>query len=318
THGTFEAYCRERWGFTPRHGRRLIEAAQVTSALGPIGPIPTNEAQARELAPLLDRPDELVDVVRELRAEYGDDLTAVRIRRVVHNRMRRMHREQNLAERRAEELAKVLSLADRYAASDRCRVDVGDLRSWRPSEPVDAILTDPPYITSDAIELHSAVADLAVEVLRPSGALVVMSWQPLLAEVLGAMRRPELEYRWTLAWTFDLVNANTPNHQYCFYDRWKPLLVFYKPPAAKPYCDDIIRSGGHEKALHPWQQGLDGFEKLVRFFSRLGELVCDPFAGSGTTGVAALRHGRRFIGCDVDATTVEIARARLAGEAQAA
>ncbi len=311
THGTFEAYCRERWGWSRQRSHQLIEASRVSTVVD-IG----NERQARELAPLL-REDEhaVVEVWRELRVEYGEDVTATRIKRVVHNRMRRMRREQDMAERRAEERARVLSLSDRYAASDRCSIEVEDLHSWRPAEPVDAIITDPPYITSDAVELHSAVADLAVDVLRPGGALVVMSWQPLLAEVLGAMRRPELEYRWTLAWTFDLVNANTPNHQYGFYDRWKPLLVFYKLPAAKPYCDDIIRSGGHEKALHPWQQGLDGFEKLVRFFSRLDELVCDPFAGSGTTGVAALRLGRRFIGCDVDADAVHIARARLGQEA---
>ena len=48
SHATFEAYCRERWGFVRRHANRLIEAAQVTKALGPIGPMPPNEAVARE------------------------------------------------------------------------------------------------------------------------------------------------------------------------------------------------------------------------------------------------------------------------------
>lgn len=314
THATFDEYLDERWNMSRANGYRMIDAARVAELVSPVGDI-ANERQARELAPLL-REDEqaAVEVYRELRAEYGDDVTATRIKRVVHNRIRRMRREQDLAVRRSEEREKVLSLAGRYAATHRCSVDVQDLRSWRPSEPVDAIITDPPYITADAVELHSAVADLAVDSLRPGGALVVMTWQPLLAQVLAAMERPELEYRWTLAWTFDLVNANTPNHQYGFYDRWKPLLVFYKSPASKPYCDDVVRSGGHEKAFHPWQQGVEGFEKLVRFFSGLGELVCDPFAGSGTTAVAALRHGRRFVGCDVDADAVALARARLAQE----
>jgi DNA modification methylase len=54
-----------------------------------------------------------------------------------------------------------------------------------------------------------------------------------------------------------------------------------------------------------------GFERLVQAFSSPGDLICDPFLGSGTTAVAALAHGRRFIGADIDARTVEAARNRL-------
>lgn len=308
-------YFEVEFGGSSRHGYRLLDAGRVLESVthGSLAAAP-NERQARELAPLL-REDEqaVVEVWRDLRDEYGaENVTAKKIRGLVRNRMRRADREQLLAAKQAEEKTRVLALSARYEASDRCRIDVQDIRSWRPSEPVDAIVTDPPYITLDAVALHSAVADLAVDSLRPGGALVVMTWQPLLAAVLDAMRRPELEYRWTLSWLFDLTNQNTANHQYGFFDRWKPVLVFYKPPAAKPYVDDIVRSGGHEKALHPWQQELDGFEKLVRFFSEPGGLVCDPFAGSGTTAVACHNLGRRFVGCDVDPDAVAVARGRLA------
>lgn len=56
SHGTFEDYCRERWGFSDRYGRYLMDAA----AIGTIVPV-RNEAQARELAPLLDQPEILRD-----------------------------------------------------------------------------------------------------------------------------------------------------------------------------------------------------------------------------------------------------------------
>jgi site-specific DNA-methyltransferase (adenine-specific) len=52
-------------------------------------------------------------------------------------------------------------------------------------------------------------------------------------------------------------------------------------------------------------------EILVRLFSDRGELVLDPFAGSGTTGVAALRHGRRFVGWEMNPTYAAITRKRL-------
>jgi site-specific DNA-methyltransferase (adenine-specific) len=51
---------------------------------------------------------------------------------------------------------------------------------------------------------------------------------------------------------------------------------------------------------------------LVRLFSNKGELILDPFAGSGTTGVAALRLGRRFLGWELNAVYVAVARKRLA------
>ena len=44
-------------------------------------------------------------------------------------------------------------------------------------------------------------------------------------------------------------------------------------------------------------------------------LVLDPFCGSGTTGVVALRHGRSFIGIELNPEYVEMARQRIIGDA---
>lgn len=52
THPTFEDYCRDRWDFSRRHANRLIEASEVVDHLGPIGPTPATESQARELTAL--------------------------------------------------------------------------------------------------------------------------------------------------------------------------------------------------------------------------------------------------------------------------
>jgi site-specific DNA-methyltransferase (adenine-specific) len=63
--------------------------------------------------------------------------------------------------------------------------------------------------------------------------------------------------------------------------------------------------------LHEWGQDDDGFTDLVLRFSQRADVVCDPFLGSGTTAVAALYNGRRFVGCDVDLACVEMTRQRL-------
>ena len=47
---------------------------------------------------------------------------------------------------------------------------------------------------------------------------------------------------------------------------------------------------------------------LVSRLTKPGDLVCDPFLGAGSTAVAALKLGRRFVGCDVDAKYVQQAR----------
>ena len=59
-HGTFEDYCRERWGWSRNYANKTIAAAEVASMMGTTVPIP-NEAQARELVPLLDRPDKMAE-----------------------------------------------------------------------------------------------------------------------------------------------------------------------------------------------------------------------------------------------------------------
>ncbi len=52
-------------------------------------------------------------------------------------------------------------------------------------------------------------------------------------------------------------------------------------------------------------------ERCIRIASRPGDLVLDPFVGSGTTALAAARLGRRFAGCELNPEYVELARRRL-------
>jgi hypothetical protein len=58
THPRFEDYLDERWGMSRSRGYRLMDAARVAELVSPIGDIPANEAQARELVPLLREGEE--------------------------------------------------------------------------------------------------------------------------------------------------------------------------------------------------------------------------------------------------------------------
>lgn len=62
---------------------------------------------------------------------------------------------------------------------------------------------------------------------------------------------------------------------------------------------------------HPTQKPVALVSRCLRASTNPGDLVFDPFAGSSTTGVAALLLGRRFIGCEADARYVELSIRRL-------
>lgn len=65
---------------------------------------------------------------------------------------------------------------------------------------------------------------------------------------------------------------------------------------------------------HPTPKPVALMLELVEDFTDQNEIILDPFCGSGTTGVAAIRLGRRFIGIEKDAKYAAIARERIAAE----
>ncbi len=75
------------------------------------------------------------------------------------------------------------------------------------------------------------------------------------------------------------------------------------------YFLPIPRHGG--KRLHPTQKPLKLFEKLVLKHTKPGDLVLDPFAGSGTTLIAALKYSRRALAADIDPHYVQVAKKRI-------
>ena len=92
------------------------------------------------------------------------------------------------------------------------------------------------------------------------------------------------------------------------------FIVFLEKGKRKlrePNMDDIlpfkmIRGG------YPGEKPVPLLKTLIEQSTRPREVVCDPFCGSGSSGVAALELGRRFRGCDIAASAVQLAETRLA------
>ena len=68
-----------------------------------------------------------------------------------------------------------------------------------------------------------------------------------------------------------------------------------------------------EERFHPTQKPIALMEWIIKNFSKQGDVICDPFMGSGSTGIAALKLQRRFIGVEIDEKYFEIAKKRIGG-----
>ena len=92
--------------------------------------------------------------------------------------------------------------------------------------------------------------------------------------------------------------------KYANYDSTKryPIDVVYYPAVAP------------KERLHPNQKPVELLEYLVSTYTLQGQVVCDPFMGAGSTGVACRKTGRAFRGCELDAGYHELSQRRILGE----
>ncbi len=192
------------------------------------------------------------------------------------------------------------------------QIEVADIRDGLPLDDnsVDVILTDPPY-PQEYLPLYEQLAIEAARVLKPGGTLAVMCGQSYLPTIFRLMSQ-HLTYQWTFAYL-------TPGGQSAqLWDRkvntfWKPVLWFVKGEYEGDWKGDVTRSdpNDNDKRFHEWGQSESGMGDLVERFSKPGDLICDPFVGGGTTGIAAVLLKRQFVGFDISAEQVVGARERL-------
>ncbi len=93
---------------------------------------------------------------------------------------------------------------------------------------------------------------------------------------------------------------------------WNPPLMESKR------LDNVLRvpmlTSHRERVGYPTQKPVALLERIIKASSNRGDLVLDPFCGSGTTLVAAQNLGRRWLGIDANRTAISLARQRLATE----
>jgi DNA modification methylase len=227
--------------------------------------------------------------------------------------------------------------------------------SMIPEHGVALAFTSPPYNVGkeydDNMPLDSylalirEVADQVYRVLRPGGRYVVnianlgrKPYIPLHAYFYGVHMAAGFLPMGEIIWRKGKgANGN------CAWGSWRSaraprlrdvheyLLVFAKEEFSRPERgeSDIERDEFMEATLsvwdilpesakrvgHPAPFPVELAARVIQLYSYVGDVVLDPFMGSGTTAVAAIKHGRRFVGFEIEESYYQLAQKRIA-EAQ--
>lgn len=213
----------------------------------------------------------------------------------------------------------------------------GDCREILPSiEGIRHVITDPPYED----ELHAAIGKIrrndGREMIQDLGFAGINASRVEIAEHLV-----KAASGWCIVFTLAEGVRAWRDPMQAAGAKWDTTLAWIKPDASPRFngqgaargfecavtawCGPGYRSwnaGGKRgvythcvntgrQGEHPTEKPLPLMVELLRDYTKAGELVCDPFCGSGTTGIAAVKTGRQFVGIEKDQKWFDLSRRRI-------
>ena len=211
------------------------------------------------------------------------------------------------------------------------------------SPEADLVFADPPYDRKP--EWHAAWIEQAARALKPTGSIYVCCDWTFSGEVQRILEN-HFVVRNRITWKRDKGRGAQRNWKQNMEDIWFATkgkeytfnLVKWKKPVVAPYRVDgkprdwVEEDGERYRMTHPSNMWVDLcvpfwsmaentehpnqkpeklVERVIEASSGKGELVIDPFIGSGTTAVVARRLGRHFLGFEREADWVRVAQKRL-------
>ena len=199
--------------------------------------------------------------------------------------------------------------------------DCVEIMRMMPAQSVDLVVTDPPYLAryrdrtgrtvandDDASWLAPAFAE-AARVLKDHRFLVSFYGWHRADAFLAAWRAAGLRPVGHIVWV-KFYHSN-PNGRFLRYKHEAAYLLAKGSPRPVSAINDVLGWEYTGNRRHPTEKPVMAVAPLIEAFSRPGNLVLDPFAGSGTTAVAARRLGRRYVAIELEAQHCATARDRL-------
>lgn len=212
---------------------------------------------------------------------------------------------------------------------------LGDARDVLPAmaEPADLLATDPPYRLTSGGDTPGGMQGGWLDGYSNNGAVVTVNcewheWLPVafaalakdsdayimsndknLRDALNAIVGAGFSIHNVLGWDKKTATANRwymKNMEFCVY-AWKGRARKINDCSSK----QLVTVPQIDESKHPTEKPVDLMRLYIGNSTKPGALVLDPFMGSGTTGVAAVQLGRRFIGVELEQEHYDAARRRI-------
>lgn len=185
---------------------------------------------------------------------------------------------------------------------------------------VDLLLTDPPYMTDlpDVAAFAREWVPVALSRVKRSGRAYIFTGpypEELAAYLAVLLAQTDFTIGNVLVWTYR--NTMGPSPKMAYKNNWQACFYLYGPEAAPLDCVTLeeqfsVQDFGapHANGYHAWQKPDGLAERLVLHGSGPGDLVADPFVGTGTFVLAAGKLGRVARGADTSPDMLAIAERR--------
>lgn len=193
-----------------------------------------------------------------------------------------------------------------YYSDASCAIACADCREILPTLPkVDLLLTDPPY----GLDFKGVTWDNEIPnwlpLAKQKANVVIFTTAPL---TMWDYPRPN----WVLNWARPASSSRAPSGGF---NHWSPLLVYGNVKFPTDYISlHAIAHAQPPGFEHPTPKPLRLFTWVIFNSTSSGDMVMDPFLGSGTTLRAAKNLGRKAIGIEIEERYCEIAARRLSQE----
>jgi len=194
-----------------------------------------------------------------------------------------------------------------------------DCRSWlNKHDPCDLLLTDPPYSTDLDIDIETFVKwlPLALNKVKSTGhAYIFIGAYPCEIRAYLNTLGDNINLTQLLVWEYKNTMGPSPKQEYK--NNWQ-AIIYYHGQEAKPLISPLkteqysvhqfsMPNTSNNPYHHKWEKPKGLAERFIRQSTKKGDIVYDPFLGTGTFLIAAAKYGRMSFGCDIDDKMLELA-----------